>query len=154
MTKGRHVDGKSDSHGDGPFRSRVAGDWYAWAAFEPAGGRTAFPGFDAPRFKPPFTLPIRSTVLLEGFASLAHHADAGVAGKPPPLNPAYRLPAFKAWLHAHDLAHARTFYDRMVKGSTGTLHINAPKAISATGDTATERWLMQRAMADVLLVIG
>jgi hypothetical protein len=42
----------------------------------------------------------------------------------------------------------------MVKGSTGTLHINAPKAISATGDTATERWLMQRAMADVLLVIG
>jgi hypothetical protein len=87
MTKGRHVDGKSDSHGDGPFRSRVAGDWYAWAAFEPAGGRTAFPGFDAPRFKPPFTLPIRSTVLLEGFASLAHHADAGVAGKPPPSIP-------------------------------------------------------------------
>ncbi len=45
---------------NGLFRSRVAGDWYAWTAFGPAGARTAFPGFDEPRFKTPFTLSVKA----------------------------------------------------------------------------------------------
>jgi aminopeptidase N len=58
MAPGRHVlvlDYDASLVDNGLFRSRVAGDWYAWSAFEPAGARTAFPSFDEPRFKTPFT---------------------------------------------------------------------------------------------------
>jgi alanyl aminopeptidase len=42
----------------GLFRVEVDGAWYAFTLFEPIDARGAFPGFDEPRFKTPFTLSI------------------------------------------------------------------------------------------------
>ena len=43
---------------EGVFRVEVEGLWYAFTQFEPIDARGAFPGFDQPRFKTPFTLSI------------------------------------------------------------------------------------------------
>ena len=43
----------------GPYRNKVAGDWYAFTTFTPIDARRAFPCFDEPRFKTPWELSIR-----------------------------------------------------------------------------------------------
>jgi len=48
---------------DGPagmFHVRVGGDWYSWTQFESIDARGAFPGFDQPSFKTPFTVTLRT----------------------------------------------------------------------------------------------
>jgi len=48
---------------DGPsglFRVQVGGDWYAWSQFESIDARSAFPGFDQPSFKTPFSVTLRT----------------------------------------------------------------------------------------------
>lgn len=42
----------------GPYRNRVAGDWYAFTTFTPIDARRAFPCFDEPRFKTPWEISI------------------------------------------------------------------------------------------------
>ena len=49
--------------GDSPaglFRAEMDGKWYGWSQFESIDARAAFPGFDEPGFKVPFTLTIRT----------------------------------------------------------------------------------------------
>jgi alanyl aminopeptidase len=42
----------------GPYRNKVAGDWYAFTTFTPIDARRAFPCFDEPRFKTPWEISI------------------------------------------------------------------------------------------------
>lgn len=44
----------------GMFRVKVGGDWYSWTQFQSIDGRAAFPGFDEPGFKTPFTVTLRT----------------------------------------------------------------------------------------------
>lgn len=53
----------SAAFADGPsglFRVNVEGDWYVWSQFQSIDARAAFPGFDQPGFKTPFTLTLRT----------------------------------------------------------------------------------------------
>jgi aminopeptidase N len=44
----------------GMFRVKVEDDWYSWTQFESIDGRAAFPSFDEPGFKTPFTVTLRT----------------------------------------------------------------------------------------------
>ncbi len=44
----------------GLFRAQVAGRWYSWSQFQSIDARAAFPGFDQPSFKTPFSLTVRT----------------------------------------------------------------------------------------------
>ena len=49
--------------GSGPagmFRVKVGDDWYSWSQFQSIDARAAFPGFDEPGFKVPFTVTLRT----------------------------------------------------------------------------------------------
>lgn len=44
----------------GLFRVKVADQWYSWSQFQSIDGRAAFPAFDEPGFKTPFTVTLRT----------------------------------------------------------------------------------------------
>jgi len=44
------------ANASGLYRAKVADTWYAWTQFESIDARAAFPGFDEPGFKTPFTV--------------------------------------------------------------------------------------------------
>lgn len=44
----------------GMFRVKVGDDWYSWTQFQSIDARAAFPGFDEPGFKVPFTVTLRT----------------------------------------------------------------------------------------------
>jgi aminopeptidase N len=44
----------------GMYHFEVGGQWYSWSQFESIDARAAFPGFDQPSFKTPFTLTLRT----------------------------------------------------------------------------------------------
>lgn len=49
--------------GQGPagmFRVKVGDDWYSWTQFQSIDARAAFPGFDEPGLKQPFTVTVRT----------------------------------------------------------------------------------------------
>ncbi|MCJ2188890.1 M1 family metallopeptidase [Novosphingobium beihaiensis] len=53
----------SAAFADGPagmFHVEVEGEWYSWTHFESIDARAAFPGFDEPGFKTPFTITLRT----------------------------------------------------------------------------------------------
>lgn len=52
----------SAAFNDGPtgmFRAQVDGEWYSWTQFQSIDARAAFPAFDEPRFKTPWTVTLR-----------------------------------------------------------------------------------------------
>ncbi|MGN6499831.1 MAG: M1 family metallopeptidase, partial [Tsuneonella sp.] len=52
--------GKYQGNASGLFHAKVGDDWYGWSQFESIDARAAFPGFDEPGFKVPFTVTIRT----------------------------------------------------------------------------------------------
>ena len=44
----------------GLFRVKVGNDWYSWSQFQSIDARAAFPSFDQPSFKTPFTVTLRT----------------------------------------------------------------------------------------------
>lgn len=45
---------------DGMFRVKVGDDWYSWTQFESTDARAAYPSFDQPGYKQPFTVTLRT----------------------------------------------------------------------------------------------
>lgn len=65
LPAGKAVLDFSYTHGfnEGPagiFRTKVGDDWFAWTQFESIDARQAFPSFDEPGFKLPFTVTLRT----------------------------------------------------------------------------------------------
>jgi len=58
----------------GPYRINVAGSWYSWTQFESIDARAAFPGFDEPGYKTPFTV---SLTTKPGFVALTNAPETG-----------------------------------------------------------------------------
>lgn len=60
----------------GLFRVEVEGAWYAWSQFQSIDARAAFPCFDEPGFKTPFTLTLRTP---PGLTAIGNAPEAGAA---------------------------------------------------------------------------
>ena len=63
--------------GDGPaglYRIKVGDDWYSWTQFESIDARAAFPSFDEPGYKTPFTV---SLTTKPGYLALSNNPEAG-----------------------------------------------------------------------------
>ena len=68
----------SAAFADGPsglFRVNVEGEWYVWSQFQSIDARAAFPGFDQPGFKTPFTLTLRTP---PGLTAISNAPEVGV----------------------------------------------------------------------------
>jgi len=68
-------------YGDGPsglYHIKVGGQWYAWTQFESIDARAAYPGFDQPGYKTPFTV---SVTTRPGFTAYANAAETGSEAK-------------------------------------------------------------------------
>lgn len=59
----------------GPYRNKVAGDWYAFTTFTPIDARRAFPCFDEPRFKTPWEFSIHIKRTDKAFSNAAQLSE-------------------------------------------------------------------------------
>ncbi len=59
----------------GPYRNKVAGDWYAFTTFTPIDARRAFPCFDEPRFKTPWQFSIHIKRSDKAFSNAAQLSE-------------------------------------------------------------------------------
>ena len=63
---------------DGPsglFHVKVGDDWYSWSQFESTDARAAYPGFDQPGYKQPFTVTLRTP---PGLTAVSNAPETGV----------------------------------------------------------------------------
>jgi alanyl aminopeptidase len=63
----------------GPYRNKVAGDWYAFTTFTPIDARRAFPCFDEPRFKTPWEISIHIKRTDKAFSNAAQISETNEA---------------------------------------------------------------------------
>lgn len=61
----------------GPYRNKVAGDWYAFTTFTPIDARRAFPCFDEPRFKTPWEISIHIKRADKAFSNAPQIGETG-----------------------------------------------------------------------------
>ena len=59
----------------GPYRNKVAADWYAFTTFTPIDARRAFPCFDEPRFKTPWEISIHIKRSDKAFSNAAQISE-------------------------------------------------------------------------------
>jgi alanyl aminopeptidase len=59
----------------GPYRNKVAADWYAFTTFTPIDARRAFPCFDEPRFKTPWQISIHIKRSDKAFSNAAQISE-------------------------------------------------------------------------------
>ncbi|MCB2061144.1 MAG: M1 family metallopeptidase [Novosphingobium sp.] len=64
----------------GMFRVKVDEDWYSWTQFQSIDARAAFPGFDQPSFKTPFTVTLRTPPGLEAVSNAPEISKAMEGG--------------------------------------------------------------------------
>lgn len=65
---------------EGIFRAKVGEAWYAWTQMEPLDARRAFPGFDEPGFKTPFTMRLTVPAGMKAFANTPEVAAVKAGG--------------------------------------------------------------------------
>jgi aminopeptidase N len=58
----------------GMYRIKVENDWYSWSQFQSIDARAAFPSFDEPGYKTPFTV---SVTTKPGFVAVSNAAERG-----------------------------------------------------------------------------
>ena len=58
----------------GMFREKVGDQWFAWTQFESIDARRAFPSFDQPGFKVPFTITLRTP---RGMSAISNSLETG-----------------------------------------------------------------------------
>ena len=87
----------------GMFHVKVAGQWYAWTQFESIDARAAYPGFDEPGFKTPFTVSVKT------------HPGYVVVGNSPQVS----LTKAAGGLEKHSLAPTRPLPTYLVAIDTG-----------------------------------
>ena len=68
-------DGAFGSDASGLYRIKVGDIWYSWTQFESIDARAAYPGFDEPGFKTPFTISITTT---PGYKTASNAPEASV----------------------------------------------------------------------------
>ena len=64
---------------DGPaglFRVKVGDDWYGWSQFESIDARSAYPGFDQPGYKQPFSVTLRTP---KGLRAISNAPETSVS---------------------------------------------------------------------------
>ena len=59
----------------GLYHIKVGGQWYSWSQFESIDARAAYPSFDEPGFKTPFTISITTR---KGFKTVSNAPEVGV----------------------------------------------------------------------------
>jgi alanyl aminopeptidase len=64
----------------GPYRRRSGGAWAVFTTFTAIEARRAFPCFDEPRFKTPWTLTLRIPAALRAFSNAPQVSEAPLAG--------------------------------------------------------------------------
>lgn len=101
---------------DGPagmFRVEVEGQWYSWTQFQSIDARAAFPSFDQPGFKTPFTVVLRTP---PGLIAIANAPEIGT-------------PAMEGGLSVHRFAPTEplpTYLVAMMVGPFATLEGAVP----------------------------
>ena len=60
---------------DGMFRVKVGQDWYSWTQFESTDARAAYPSFDQPGYKQPFTVTLRTP---KGLTAVSNAPETGI----------------------------------------------------------------------------
>ncbi|MEP7005059.1 MAG: M1 family metallopeptidase [Sphingomonas bacterium] len=68
-------DGEFGTDASGLYHIKVGDIWYSWSQFESIDARAAYPGFDEPGFKTPFTISITTS---PGYKAVSNAAEASV----------------------------------------------------------------------------
>lgn len=76
MTLSFDYDAPFGSTTSGLYRVKVGNDWYSWSQFESIDARAAFPSFDQPGYKTPFTVSITTK---PGFVAVSNAPQTGTS---------------------------------------------------------------------------
>ena len=127
----------SETAKSGPYRRKTDGDWYAFTVFTPIDARRAFPCFDEPRFKTPWTVAIR---VKAGDRAFANGPETGVTDEASGMKLIHFAPTQK--IPSEVVAFAVGPFDVYDGGRAGkrdtAVRVITPRGRMADGKTAAD----------------